>query len=162
MKIYIPSILPICLKNKLDKLFQLFEEIKQEIKYEIISKEFGLIVIENEKIFQIESTFQTNYELIKNYSYMNYDLLVDRTINNKIAIKSQLPVEYINSKLHIIKFKTNKKSNLSLVVSCFEELNNFELIKIPVDFYFEYNNDILDLKDSFFQEEFNMFLSALN
>jgi hypothetical protein len=104
---------------------------------------------------------KTDYELIKNYN--NYDLLVDRTNNTKIPLKSQFPVNYIHTKFLQLFFKIHNKSKLSLVINYLEEPdNNFEIIRIPVDFYFNYDSEILDLKDPFFQEEFNMFLSALN
>jgi|688.fasta_scaffold395421_3 hypothetical protein len=160
MKIYIPNILPSSLNNKLDKLCLHFGEPEPKIKYEIISKEFGLIIIEEQYISHIESSFKTNYELIKNYN--NYDLLVDRTNNTKIPLTSQFPVNYIHTRFLKLNFKTHKKSKLSLVINYLEEPNNFELIRIPVDFYFEYDNDNVDLNDPFFQEEFNMFLSTLN
>lgn len=161
MKIYISNILPSSLNSKFDKLCIQFGEPKLNKKYEVISKEFGLIIIEEQTISHIESSFKTDYELIKNYN--NYDLLVDRTNNSKIPLKSQFPVNYIHTKLLQYHFKLQNKSKLSLIINYLEEPNNnFELIRIPIDFYFEYNNDILDLKDPFFQEEFNMFLSALN
>jgi hypothetical protein len=161
MKIYIPNILPSSLVNKLDKLCNQFGEPELEIKYEIISKEFGVIIIEEQNIFHIESTFKTNYELIKNYN--NNDLLVDKTNITKLSLKSQFPVNYLYTRFLQYKFQTHKKSKLALIINYFEEPdNNFEFIKIPVDFYFDYNNENLDLKEPFFQEEFNMFLSNLN
>jgi len=161
MKIYISNILPSILKDKLDKLYFQFGEPKSKVKYEINSKEFGLIIIEEQTISHIESSFKTDYELIKNYN--NYDLLVDRTNNTKIPLKSQFPVNYIHTKFLQLFFKIHNKSKLSLVINYLEEPdNNFEIIRIPVDFYFNYDSEILDLKDPFFQEEFNMFLSALN
>ena len=100
---------------------------------------------------------------IKNYSYKNYDLLVDKTNISKIELISQFPVNYIYTKNIKLEFKTHKKSKLTLIVNCLEEsTKNFELIRIPVDFYFIYDSETLDLKDIFFQEEFNMFLSNLN
>ena len=164
MKIYIPNILPSSLQNKIDKLFLNFGVHKSKQKYEIISKEYGLIIIEEENISLIESSFQTDYELIKNYN--NYDLLVDRTYNiynnNKIPLLSQFPVNYIHTKYLELQFRTHKKSKLTLIIDCFEEPSNFEITRLPIDFYFHYNNDTLDLQEHFFQEEFNMFLSTLN
>lgn len=165
MKIYISNILPCSLNNKLDKLCVQFGEPKSKVKYEINSKEFGLIIIEEQNISHIESTFKTDYELIKNYN--NYDLLVDKTYsivnNTKNPLKSQFPVNYIHTRFIQLYFKIHNKSKLTLIINYLEEPdNNFELTKIPVDFYFNYDGEILDLKDPFFQEEFNMFLSALN
>lgn len=159
MKIYILNVLPSSLKSKLEKLFLLYES-QIKLKYEVVSKEFGIITIEEQKITCIESTFNTNYEIIKNYN--NCNLLIDRTNNNKIPLNSQFPVDYIYTKFIQLEFKTHKKSKLSLIIDCLEEPDNFELIRIPVDFYFDYNSDIIDLNDRFFQEEFNMFLSNVN
>lgn len=158
MKIYIPSILPIFLKDKLNKLTKLFGEPKIEYKYEIISKENGLIIIENKDIFNIESSFNTDYELIKNYK--NYDLLVDRTNNIKVKLLSQFPVNYITTKITELEFKINKKSNLSIVIEYLEEpLEQFDIQKIPINFYFKYDNKTIDLNDPFFQEDFDIYLS---
>lgn len=161
MKIYIPSVSPISLKDKLNKLTKLTGEPKIQHKYEIISKENGLIIIENQNIYNIESSFKTNYELIQKYN--NIDLLIDRSVNTTISLKSQFPVNYILSKIKLFEFKHNTKSKLSLIIECFEETtNNFELDNIPVNFYFNYESDLLDFNDIFFKEEFNMFLSYLN
>jgi len=161
MKIYISNKFPISLMDKFDQLRIQFGNPEIEIKYEIISKEFGIIIIEENNIYYIESTFKTDYELIKNYN--NNDLLVDKTNITKIPLKSQFPVNYLYTRFLQYKFQTHKKSKLALIIHYLEEPNNnFEFIKIPVDFYFDYNNENLDLKEPFFQEEFNMFLSNLN
>ena len=161
MKIYIPNILPISLTDKFDKLCIYFGEPKEKIKYELISKDFGVIIIEEQHISHIEPSFNPDYELIKNYN--NYDLLVDRTNNHTVPFNFQFPVNYTYTRFLQNYFKTHKKSKLTLVITYLEETNNnFELIRIPVDFYFEYDSDVFDLKDQFFQEEFNGFLSALN
>ena len=90
-------------------------------------------------------------------------MLVDNTKITKIELISQFPVNYIYTKFIKLEFKTHKKSKLTLIVKCLEESNtNFELTRIPVDFYFIYDSETLDLKDIFFQEEFNRFLSNLN
>jgi hypothetical protein len=160
MKIYIPNILPISLKDKFNKLTNNFGEPNKRINYEIISKDSGTIIIENQNIYNIESTFNTNYELIKNYN--NHDLLVDRTHNTKIDLISQFPVNYIVSKIIQFEFKTNKKSKLSLLIDCIEETStNFELEKIPINFYFNFDNDNFDLNEQFLQEEFNSFLNII-
>lgn len=160
MKIYIPNILPITLKNKLDKFLVNFADIQTKIKYEIISKEYGFIIIEEQNISHLEPSFKNEYELIKNYK--NLDLLVDKNKIVNVPIISQFPVNYIHNRSLQLYFKISKKSNLTLVIECIEEPNNFELSRIPVDFYFEYDNENLDLKDPLFEEQFNMFLSYLN
>jgi hypothetical protein len=91
-------------------------------------------------------------------------LLVDKTIYTLIPLVSQFPVNYISSKYIELKFKINTKSKLALIVECFEETNklNYSLELIPVNYYFNYDCEKFDLKDIFFEEEFNMFLSNLN
>ena len=171
MKIYIVNLLPQSLKNKMDKLLDsdIFGCITESIKYEICSKEFGIQILEDEKIRQLESTFTPNYEYIKGYTPLykgqgcnEYNLLVDQTEYNIVPIVSQLPTEYILTKYHILKIKETKKSQLALVVERLEEIDKFEKWKDPVNFYFEYNGTKLDLSDPFFQDNLNVFLSVLN
>lgn len=160
MRIFITNIVPQTLTNKLSNLSETFGEPHKKIRHELISKDLGLFIVENNNITQLETTFITDYELIKNYK--GHNLLVDKNKYRYIKTVSQLPVEYINSQYTVFEYKTDKKSKLSLIVECFEEKNNFNLEIIPVNFYFDYNSDTFDLYDSFFQEEFNMFLSELN
>jgi hypothetical protein len=160
MRIYIVNIPPKSIKDKINKLTSLFGISEKSIRYEICSKEFGINIIEDQKISHIESTFKQNYEMIKGYN--KCDLLIDKTQYNKIPIVSQLPVNYIISKYIELKIKSSNKSKLSLIIESFEEPQNFEIVTLPVNFYFEYDCEILDLNDPFFQEDFNMFLSNLN
>ena len=164
MKIYIVSIPPSLLQNKLQVLIDLFGLYSEKKKYELCSPDFGLHIIEKDEIYRIETTFKTDYELIKGYncSKTNYDLLVDKTIYTNIPVVSQLPVNYISSLFHEMQFKINKKSKLSLIIECLEETQNYEKMLVPVNFYLNYDEPKLDLNDHFFQEEFNMFLSKLN
>jgi len=159
MKIYIVNILPESLNNKLN-IFKQHYEFKETQKYELHSQDYGSHIIENNKIHLIESSFNTEYQLIKNYE--KFDLLIDKTNDKLIPVISQMPVNYIISIFHIFEFKTCKNSKLSLIIECLEETENFVKKSIPVNFYFNYNNDNLDLKDTIFQEEFNVFLSKLN
>jgi len=160
MKIYIPKISPLSINNKIDQLIIQCGEPIIKIKYEIVSKELGIINIENQKISYLESTFKSEYDLINNYK--NIDLLVDKNKLTKIPLISQFPVNYIYTKYFQLHFKINLKSSLTLIINCLEELENYELKRIPVDFYFNYESEKLDLNDSFFDNEFNMFLSVLN
>ena len=159
MKIYIVNILPESLNNKLN-IFKQHYEFKETQKYELHSQDYGSHIIENNKIHLIESSFNTEYQLIKNYE--KFDLLIDKTNDKLIPVISQMPVNYIISIFHIFEFKTCKNGKLSLIIECLEETENFVKKSIPVNFYFNYNNDNLDLKDTIFQEEFNVFLSKLN
>jgi hypothetical protein len=167
MKIYIVNIAPQSLKNKIKNMVESFE-YNEKITYELHSQDFGLHILEDEKIYLKESTFKSDYELIKGYSIsdclIKYDLLIDKQEIKNIPVISQLPVNYIITKFHIFEFKNNNKSNLTLKIECIEEVENFERKLIPVNFYFNYKNEdkILDLNDAFFQEEFNVFLSMLN
>jgi hypothetical protein len=160
MKIYITSIIPQSLTKKLNNFVDLFGNPEEKIKYELCSKEFGIYIIENDTVSHIESTFEPEYELIKNYN--NVDLLVDKTIYKEVQVISQLPVQYICSVYHELKFKIHKKSTLSLIIECVEEQINFEKTFIPINFYFDYEDLNLDLNEPFFQENFNGFLSHLN
>lgn len=159
MKIYIVNITPQSLKNKIN-IFKQDYEFSEKIKYELNSIDYGLHIIQDNKIHLLESTFNTDYQLIKNYE--NVDLLIDKSNNKLIPVKSQMPVNYVISIINVFEFKVLKKSKLSLIVECLEETENFVKKLTPVNFYFNYNNDNLDLKDTFFQEEFNVFLSKLN
>jgi hypothetical protein len=159
MKIYIVNILPNTLKNKLKNMMDYFE-YNEKIKYELHSRNFGLHILEDNNINLLESTFKNDYELIKGYN--NLDLLIDKSNNKMIPVISQLPVNYIITKFHTFDFFL-KKSNLSLTIECFEEVENFERKITPVNFYFNYDNELtkLDINDKFFQEDFNVFLSKL-
>jgi hypothetical protein len=158
MKIYIVNILPESLKNKINILKQDYE-FSETNKYELHSKDYGLLFIENNKIHLIESTFNTDYQLIKNYGKV--DLLIDKSNYKFIPVNSQLPVNYIITIFNIFEFKVCKNSKLSFIIECLEETENFVKKSIPINFYFNYNNDNLDLNDPFFQDEFNVFLSML-
>jgi hypothetical protein len=160
MKIYITKILPQTLVNKIDKLIELFGEPEQKIKYELCSKDFGIHILEEETIYRMEAVFQPDFELIKNYN--NFDLLVDKTNYILIPTISQVPVNYIFTPYTELKFKINKKSNLSFIIEVIEEIEHFEKKIIPINFYFNYAEDKLDLNDPFFQDNFNGFLSHLN
>jgi 5'-3' exonuclease len=80
---------------------------EQKIKYELSSKEFGIHIIDDKSILCIESTFEPEYEIIKNYN--NFDLLVDRTNYKHFETISQLPVNYICTPYYELKFKLHKK-----------------------------------------------------
>lgn len=163
MKIYIPNILPINIKDKLDELTKICNRNERQI-VELTSSEFGKMIINNDTTYMIESTFNNDYELIKNYQYdtNNYvDLLVDHTKYSQVPMISQYPVKFIlvNKTEYIYK---NPKSKLSLVIECVKEDKDFiKSSMIPIDFYFIYENEKLDLQDSFIREEINVFLSCL-
>jgi|688.fasta_scaffold368894_2 hypothetical protein len=164
MKIYILNILPIQLRSKLTKLTNKFIHT-EKIQYELHSPDFGLNVLDDKTIVRHEPIFETNYEIIKNYN--GCDLLVDMTKYKQIIEDSQLPVNYLMTKMTCNEYKINKKSQLSLVVICLTELNYLNTDIIPIDFYFSYNSETnINLQDTinnrFFQEDFNVFLNELN
>ena len=160
MRIYISNILPSTLTNKINKLTNYFDIVEETTKYEIYSKEFGLHIIDKKQLKHVETSFTTDYELIKGYNGL--DLLIDKMEYNYIPVLSQLPVNYISTKIYELKFKLHKKSKLTLIIDCIEETHNFEKNLIPINFYFNYNEEKIDLKEHFFQEDFNVFLSQLN
>jgi len=178
-KIYITNIFPSSLKNKLTNMKELLTNSFN--KYEIASEDFGLHFIEKEKgrekekgedkMYRIEPNFDPKFQLIKNFGKLNSDLLIDQTKYVCCPVVSQLPVNYVLTKLTILEYKTNKKAKLQLVIECLKEPitigSYFSPDKhigeelVPINFYFVYDGN-LDLTDRFFQEEINVFLSHLN
>lgn len=180
MKIYITNVAPETIKNKLDK-FEMFLLYKRE-KYELFSEEFGLHIIENvdsekqpQKIYKVETNFDTNYHLMKDYkSDINstVDLLFDLTNYVLIPVVSQLPTKYVLTKITQFEYKINKKSNWRLIIECIRE-TNMELLEkewIPINYYFLYEyskneakiTNMQNYDNLLFQSEINMFLSHLN
>jgi hypothetical protein len=172
MKIFITNILPSSLKNKLTKM-QGFE-VKSFNKTEIASEDYGLHIIENNKIYRVEPTFEKNLQLIKNFGNTRVELLLDKNKYIHCHVVSQMPVNYILTKLLILEYQTSKKSKLKLVVECLKETitigSYFSPDKhigediVPINFYFVFDEPTnnLDIMDQFFQEEINVFLSHLN
>ena len=178
MKIYITTIFPSSIKNKLTNFKDL--ELKTSHKYEMTSEEFGLQYIEKgsnrtdgDHIYRIEPSFEPKFQLIKNFGETQDDLLLDSTKYIVCPIVSQLPVNYILTKLTILEYQSGRKSKLKLVVECLNEPvvigayfspdKHMGEEMVPINFYFEYDDTSkLELNDRFFQEEINMFLSHLN
>ena len=187
MKIYIVNVLPEIIKNKLDNFSSLL--VNKREKYEINSEEYGLHIVEHPfannnnnkeqpKIYKIESTFDTNYHLMKdcnfpnNHVNYNVDLLFDLTKYVQVPVVSQLPTKYVLTKITQFVYKSNKKSKWSLIIECIRE-TNIEILEkewIPINFYFEYNyskneeliTNLQNHDNLLFQEEINMFLTHLN
>ena len=165
MKIYIVQYNPKLFKQSMTTISNLLVGTVE--RKEIYSEKYGMQITKNNKVYQIESKFETQMEIIK-YNY--FDILLDYTSYNQIDIISQLPVDYILIKYWYFEYKLNKQSKLKLIVKCIKEednnknemLMNFAPINfIPTDLYFEYD-DKFDLNNSHFQEEFNMLLSHIN
>ena len=107
MKIYIVNIIPQSLKNKIKNMMESFE-YNEKITYELHSQDFGLHILEDDKIYLKESTYNHDYELIKGYSLPDggnsMDLLIDKYETNNIPVISQLPLNYIITKFHRFEF----------------------------------------------------------
>jgi hypothetical protein len=129
-----------------------------------VSQEFGTHIIEKEKIYRIEPTFNMDMHLINDFN--GFALLVDKTKYVHIPVISQLPVDYILTKMICFEYVTNsnasKKNSVKLVVECLEECNEtLDKEMVPVNFYFSLNSS-LDLVDNNLLEEINVFLLELN
>ena len=180
MKIYITTIFPSSIKNKLTNFKDINLESKTFHKYEMTSEDFGVHYIEKsangkngDHIYRIEPSFEHKFQLIKNFGEQQVDLLLDSTKYIVCPVVSQLPVNYILTKLTILEYQTSRKSKLKLVIECLNEPvvigayfspdKHMGEEMVPINFYFEYDDSAkLDLNDRFFQEEINMFLSHLN
>ena len=145
--------------HRIEKYF-----IKSYNKMELESTDFGKHIIESNSIYRIEPNFNMKYEIKEKY-YKNYDLLIDYSQYNKIKTLSQLPVNYILTKLTIYEYKINENSNMKLIIECIKEINldnknnvNYEMK--PYNFYFDYNENKL-VNDENINEEINVFLSHL-
>ena len=124
MKIYISNIFPSTIKNKLTNLKDL--QTNSFDKFELASQDYGIHYIEKEKgnkekIYRCEPNFDPQFQLIKNFGPTNSDLLIDKTKYVYCSVVSQLPVNYILTKLTILEYQTNKKAKLKLVIECLKE-----------------------------------------
>ncbi len=134
-------------------------------KIELDSLDFGKQIIESNTIYRIEPNFDMNYEIKEKY-YKNYDLIIDYTNYNKIKVLSQLPVNYIYTKLIVFEYKINEKSNLKLYIECIKDTDNLNKdilnnsVMKPIHFYFEYNEKKI-FNENNINEEINEFLSHL-
>ena len=162
MKIYVTNIPPSSIKlDKLDKY--LFNKDGYK-KYELVSKEFGTHIIEIRKqnettMYRIEPTLNMDLHLI---NMSNASLLVDKTKYVHIPIVSQLPVDYILTKMTCFEFKIGSK--IKMVMECLVENSNILSDKefMPINYYFYYfdKQNNLDIDDNLL-EEINMFLLEL-
>ena len=170
MKIYITDIFPSSLKNKLTNIREYLSNTIS--RYEMVSEEYGIHIIEGDTIYRIEPNFKPDMQLIK--TFFSNELLIDNTNYKMIPVVSQLPYNYILTKITIHEYQVCKKSKLKLVVECLNEpvstnvffskknQSTIDTNVIPINFYFVYNDAKLDLTDQFLKEEFNVFLSHLN
>lgn len=170
MKIYITDIFPSSLKNKLTNIREYLSNTIS--RYEMVSEEYGIHIIEGDTIYRIEPNFKPDMQLIK--TFFSNELLIDNTNYKMIPVVSQLPYNYILTKITIHEYQVCKKSKLKLIIECLNEpvqtnvffskknQENLDTTAIPINFYFLYNDAKIDLTDHFLKEEFNVFLSHLN
>ena len=169
MKIYITDILPSSLKNKLTNLQEYLT--KTVAKYELSSEDYGLHYIENDSMYRLEPNFNPDFRI--NKDIFKNEIFIDNTDYKMISVVSQLPVDYILTKMTLYEYQISKKSKLKLVIECLNEpikknvffqQNNQPQVSnhVPFNFYFVYNDNKIDLSDQFIKEEFNVFLSGLN
>ena len=170
MKIYITDIFPSSLKNKLTNIREYLSNTIS--RYEMVSEEYGIHIIEGDTIYRIEPNFKPDMQLIK--TFFSNELLIDNTDYKMIPVVSQLPYNYILTKITIHEYQVCKKSKLKLIIECLNEpvhtnvffskknQGNIDTTVIPINFYFVYNDVKIDLTDQFLKEEFNVFLSHLN
>ena len=168
MKIYITTIKLSNIVKNMDNLTEYILDANGRNMSEIHSLDYGLHIIENNKVYRVEPEFTPDYEVIKDFN--GHDLIIDNSVPKLLPVLSQMPTNYILTKLKIYEYKLNKKSNLKLIIKCIKTTSdikpsidtNINSVEEPIDFYFEYENPKFDLTDKFLQEEFNMFLSHLN
>ena len=156
MKIYITNIPPSTIKLAAIDKYRISKEGYK--KYELVSQEFGTHIIEKEKIYRIEPTFNMDMHLINDFN--GFALLVDKTKYVHIPVVSQLPIDYILTKMicfeYVINSNASKKNSVKLVVECIEECNELlDKEMIPINFYFLNSSaNSLNLVDDNLLEEF--------
>jgi hypothetical protein len=95
----------------------------------------------------------------KNY-YKDFNLLIDYSYVAMIET-NQIPNHNIEFLYKYYYFALNKSSKLKLVIQTIcnttDEVNSI----IPIDFYFETEEDV-EINNIFFKDEINVFLSLLN
>jgi hypothetical protein len=166
MKIYITNIPPSTIKLAAIDKYRISKDGYK--KYELVSEEFGTHIIEKEKIYRIEPTLNMDLHLINDFN--GSALLIDKTKYVHIPLLSQLPVDYILTKMTCFEYiiGSDKKKELKLVVECLEESNELlDKEMIPVNFYFSSNSsssdsNSLNLVDDNLLQEINVFLLELN
>jgi len=171
MRIYVTNIPPSTLN--LLKLAKYLVSKDGYKKYELLSEEFGIHIIDYsknnlEQMYRIEPTLNMDLHLINNFN--GHSLLFDKTSYIHIPVVSQLPVDYVLTKMICYEYKiianSGKKNGLKLVIECLEECNELlEKEMIPVNFYFlnsNSNSNSLNLIDDNLLEEINVFLLELN
>jgi hypothetical protein len=179
MKIYVTNIPPSSIKPNFEKMEKYLINKNGYKKYELFSEEFGTYVIEDnnnknnkndkktysQKIYRIEPIFNTDLHLIKNYN--GYDLLFDKTEYVDQDVISQLPVNYMLTKLtcfeYVLHTESTSQNKIKLTIECIIENNTLmDKVIAPVNYYFSClsNKNNIDIDDNLL-EEINVFLSEL-
>lgn len=170
MKIYISNILPKSLSNNFDeKIMNVLEKnnvySEKNVYTELVSKELGIFTINSDQtIKHLQPSYSPKFEQLTNYNNTGKNLLFDLTEYTHNLVVSRLPTEYIYLRIFETSYKLTK---LTLKIKFIEELDEkFTTYSVPIDYYFEYNENNISINDLlsnvFFQQDFNMFLSVLN
>ena len=186
MKIYVTNIPPSSINPNFEKMEKFLINKNGYKKYELFSEEFGTYVIEDknnkndkkdkkdkntysQKIYRIEPIFNTDLHLIKNYN--GYDLLFDKTEYVDQDVISQLPVNYMLTKLtcfeYVLPSNPTSRNKIKLTIECIVENNTLmDKVIVPINYYFSClsnKNDKMDNNniDDNLLEEINVFLSEL-
>lgn len=143
-KIYIANYDPSNLTNKLDKLKPL---LKKQVVVKHLYCDDGMYTIENNKLYMLEPSFNSNVEEKK---VNNYTFIIDSTPVNKIEVQSQLPLSYII-----------RETTLNIYGSRDTTLNVETIDNKVVGFYFLCKEQKVDFSNQFFKEDLNEFLAVL-
>ena len=143
-KIYIANYDPSNLTNKLDKLKPL---LKKQVVVKHLYCDDGMYTIENNKLYMLEPSFNSNVEEKK---VNNYTFIIDSTPVNKIGVQSQLPLSYII-----------RETTLNIHGSRDTTLNVETIDNKVVGFYFLCKEQKVDFSNQFFKEDLNEFLAVL-
>lgn len=160
-KVYIQNYNPSKLKKKEEELQNY--SLREKIQMELQSLDFGTHIVDNQTIYRIEPTLCENIEIKKRF-YKNYDCLFDFTVETKLKVESQLPVDYILTRTHIKKYKRTPKSLVTLIIEYNMERPQIQLFMkqsydamIPTHFYLEYAPE----KEGFALQEIKEWLDFL-
>ena len=161
MKIYFPHILPKSLIYVLPYLDKKLH--KQQTKHitEICSEEDGIFFIDGKNIVRLEPSYKTDY--IFDIKFNEQPIVIDNTKYTYINILSQLPINYILSKVIQLEYTLySNQKDMKLIIQCIEDNTNAGDKLIPINFFINHEEEQLDLSNCFVIEKINMFLSHLS
>ena len=136
MKIYITDIFPSSLKNKLTTLKEYLVNQNGLTKYELASEDYGMHYIENDTIYRVEPNFKPDIQLIK--KFLDNEILVDNTDYKMIPVVSQLPLNYVLTKIidplyELIPTYTGGKNDISFDEKYFYGCANSMIMKVDIE-----------------------------